>query len=347
MMRLSPLARKQWLRFKSIKRGYFSALILVALLIMSCFAELFVNNRAVIVSYHGTVYFPTYGAFLPGSTFGLGYPYETNYRDLAERLASARDGWVLMPPVPYSAFENDLRESTYPPYPPSIASRHYLGTDTTGRDVLARLVYGFRIAIGFSLMLLLCNYAIGIAVGCAMGFWGGVFDLFFQRVIEVWSNVPFLYVIMIIASIMVPTFWTLTLVMVLFGWMSMTWYMRTSTYKEKTRDYVMAARALGASSPRIIARHILPNTVSVIVTFIPFSIAGGITALTALDYLGFGLPPPTPSWGDLLSQGTDNLDYPWIVTSVVSAMIAVLLMVTYIGEAVREAFDPKQFTYYE
>jgi microcin C transport system permease protein len=306
-----------------------------------------VNNRALIVSYQGKLYFPTYGAFLPGTTFGLGYDYETNYRELRSTFAENGAGWVLMPPVPYNAFENDLRDSTYPPYPPSFATRHFLGTDTTGRDVVARLVYGFRIAIGFSLVLLLCNYLIGIAVGCAMGFWGGAFDLFFQRVIEVWSNVPFLYVIMIVASIMVPTFWTLTFVMVLFGWMSMTWYMRTSTYKEKARDYVMAARALGASSTRIVARHILPNTVSVIVTFIPFSIASGITALTALDYLGFGLLPPTPSWGDLLSQGTDNLDSPWIVTSVVSAMIVILLMVTYIGEAIREAYDPKRFTYYE
>jgi len=346
-MTISPLARKQWHRFKSIKRGYYAALALAGLLVMSCAAEMLVNNRALIVSYQGKLYFPTYGAFLPGSTFGLGYDYETNYRELRSRFADSDDGWVLMPPVPYNAFENDLRELTYPPYPPSFATRHFLGTDTTGRDIVARLVYGFRIAIGFSLMLLLCNYLIGIAVGCAMGFWGGAFDLFFQRVIEVWSNVPFLYVIMIVSSIMVPTFWTLTFVMVLFGWMSMTWYMRTSTYKEKTRDYVMAARALGASSTRIVARHILPNTVSVIVTFIPFSIASGITALTALDYLGFGLLPPTPSWGDLLSQGTDNLDSPWIVTSVVTAMIVILLMVTYIGEAIREAFDPKRFTFYE
>ena len=346
-MTISPLTLKQWHRFKSIKRGYYAALALAGLLAMSCAAEMLVNNRALIVSYQGKLYFPTYGAFLPGTTFGLGYDYETNYRELRSSLAGNGAGWVLMPPVPYNAFENDLRESTYPPYPPSFATRHFLGTDTTGRDVVARLVYGFRIAMGFSLVLLLCNYLIGIAIGCAMGFWGGAFDLFFQRVIEVWSNVPFLYVIMIVASIMVPTFWTLTLVMVLFGWMSMTWYMRTSTYKEKTRDYVMAARALGASSTRIIARHVLPNTVSVIVTFIPFSIASGITALTALDYLGFGLLPPTPSWGDLLSQGTDNLDSPWIVTSVVMAMIVILLMVTYIGEAVREAFDPKRFTYYE
>ena len=346
-MTLSPLAARQWKRFRSIKRGYYAFLVLLALLLLSCAAELLINSRALIVSYQGQLFFPTYGAFIPGSTFGLGYDYETNYRELATRLADSGQGWVLMPLIPFNPYENDFRESEYPPYPPSLATRHLLGTDTTGRDVVARLVYGFRIAIVFSAVLLAFNYLIGIAVGCAMGFWGGAFDLLFQRLIEVWSNVPFLYVIMIVASIMVPTFWTLTFVMVMFGWMSMTWYMRTATYREKARDYVMSARALGASSTRIIARHIMPNTVSVIVTFIPFSIAGGITGLTALDYLGFGLPAPTPSWGELLSQGTDNLDRPWIVMSVVGAMIFVLLIVTYIGEAIREAVDPKRFTYYE
>ena len=180
-----------------------------------------------------------------------------------------------------------------------------------------------------------------------MGFWGGAFDLLFQRLIEIWSNVPFLYVIMIVASVIIPSFWTLAFIMVIFGWMGMTWDMRTATYKEKAREFVEAAKALGASNKRMIFRHILPNTVSIIVTFIPFSIATGVTALTALDYLGFGLPPPTPSWGELLSQGTSNLQAPWIVTSVVFAMTIVLLMVTYIGEAVREAFDPKRFTFYE
>jgi len=348
VIELSPLARKQWQRFRSIKRGYYSAIVMAALLGVSCAAELLVNSRALIVSYQGEWYFPTYGAFLPGTTFGLDYDYETNYRELAARLIEEdRGDWVLLPIVPFDPFENDLQAGVYPPYAPSVAGGHFLGTDTTGRDVVARLLYGFRIAIAFALLLLACNYAIGIAIGCAMGFWGGAFDLLFQRLIEVWSNVPFLYVIMIIASVMVPNFWTLATVMVLFGWMSMTWYMRTSTYKEKAREYVMAARALGASNVRIIARHVLPNTISVIVTFIPFSIASGITALTALDYLGFGLPPPTPSWGELLDQGTANLDYPWIVSSVVIAMVVVLLMVTYIGEAIREAFDPKQFSYYE
>ena len=254
---------------------------------------------------------------------------------------------MLLPPVPYSAYETDFQTDAFPPYAPSFATKHFLGTDVTGRDILARLVYGFRLAMAFAVILLLCNYVIGIALGCAMGFWGGAFDLVFQRLIEIWSNVPFLYVIMIIASVIVPNFWTLVVAMVIFGWMSMTWYMRTTTYKEKAREYVSAARALGATNTRIVFVHILPNTISIIVTFIPFSIASGVTALTALDYLGFGLPPPTPSWGELLSQGTANLRAPWIVTSVVAAMSLVLLMVAYIGEAIREAFDPKQFTYYE
>jgi microcin C transport system permease protein len=357
LLRLDPQTIKQWRRFRSIKRGYYSLLIVALLLVASVFAELLVNNRALIVHYRGEYSFPTYAAFQPGTAFGLDYQYETNYRELkakfAEQRTSAaaaeadRDNWVLLPPVPYNAYETDFKTDAFPPYAPSIASQHYFGTDVTGRDILARLVYGFRLAMGFAAILLLCNYVIGIAIGCTMGYWGGPFDLLFQRLIEIWSNVPFLYVIMIIASVIVPNFWTLIVAMVIFGWMSMTWYMRTSTYKEKAREYVSAARALGASSSRIVFVHILPNTIAVIVTFIPFSVASGVTALTALDYLGFGLPPPTPSWGELLEQGTANLQAPWIVTSVVAAMAIVLLMVTYIGEAIREAFDPKQFTFYE
>ncbi len=352
MIRLSPLTIKQWRRFRSIKRGYWSAIGLVVLVGLSLVAEAFVNSRALVVYYEGEVHFPTYSDFIPGKTFGLDYEYETNYRELADRFEADADSgnWILMPLVPYNALENDLSDEVgaRPYTPPSVATEHYLGTDTTGRDVLARLVYGFRLAMGFALLLLVSNYVIGVAVGCAMGFWGGAFDLIFQRIIEIWNNVPFLYVIMIVASIVVPSFWTLMGVMVLFGWTGMTWYMRTSTYKEKAREYVSAARALGASNSRIIFGHILPNTISVIVTFVPFSVAGGITALTALDYLGFGLPPPTPSWGELLAQGTSHVhEAPWIVASVVSAMVLVLLMVTYVGEAIREAFDPKQFSYYE
>jgi microcin C transport system permease protein len=357
-MRLNPQTIKQWRRFRSIKRGYYSLLLLGGLLVMTLAAELLINSRAIVVMYEGEFYFPTYSGYVPGQTFGLDYAYETNYRELAEKFAARRaeavatgssdpGNWLIMPPVAFNPFETDFRDDAFPPYSPSFDYGHYLGTDITGRDILARLFYGFRLAMAFAAILLVCNYVIGIAIGCAMGYWGGVFDLFFQRLIEVWSNVPFLYVIMIVASVIVPNFWTLVAVMVIFGWMSMTWYMRTATYREKAREYVAAARSLGSSNIRIIFRHILPNTISIVVTFIPFSVATGVTALTALDYLGFGLQPPTPSWGELLAQGTANLQSPWIVSSVVIAMTVVLLMVAYIGEAIREAFDPKKFSYYE
>jgi microcin C transport system permease protein len=349
LLRFNPITIKRWQRFRAIRRGYWSAIILGALILASCFAELLINNRAVLVHYEGQLYFPTYGAIIPGRQFGLDYDYETDYRELQRKFAAepANGNRVIMPIVPYGPLETDLREDEFPPYAPSISQRHYLGTDTTARDIVARLVYGFRIAIWFSLILLVCNYLIGVTLGCMMGFWGGVFDLALQRLIEIWSNIPFLYVIMIVASIVPPGFWTLLGIMIIFGWTSMTWYMRTATYKESARDYVMAARALGASNSRIIFRHILPNTVSTIVTFVPFSVASGITALTALDYLGFGLPPPTPSWGELLKQGTDNLESMWIAGAVVVAMTVVLMLVTYIGEAIREAFDPRKFSFYE
>ncbi len=349
MIKINPLTLKKIQRFKSIKRGYYSFLLFIFILVLAIFGELFINNRALLVKHEGKLYFPTYGSIIPGTTFGLDYKYETNYRDLKKKYKNENsDNFVLLPVVPYSPYENDLKEGIYPPTAPSVKDSHYLGTDKTGRDVLARLVYGFRIAIFFSLILLLCNYSIGITLGCLMGYVGGKFDLVFQRIIEIWSNIPFLYVVMIIASIVTPSFLILIVIMLLFGWMGMTWYLRTITYKEKSRDYVMAARSLGASQWRIIFDHIIPNTISIIVTFIPFSISSGIVSLTALDYLGFGLLPPTPSWGELLSQGLDRMDdASWIVISVVSAMTIVLTMVTFIGEAIREAFDPKKYTTYE
>ncbi len=346
IFKLNPITRRRWARFRSIKRGYYSALILSALVLISLCAELLVNNRALIVHYQGQWYFPTYGAVLNGKTFGLDYDYEADYKALKQQFAEKDQGnWVLLPPIPYNAFETDLVENDFPPLAPSLL--HWLGTDTTGRDVAARLLYGFRIAIAFSAVLLLFEYAIGITIGCLMGYWGGAFDLVFQRLIEIWSNIPTLYVIMIVASIVTPGFWTLLLIMIAFSWTGMTWYMRTASYRENTRDYVLAARSIGASGSRIIFKHILPNSISTVVTFVPFSVAAGVTALTALDYLGFGLPAPTPSWGELLKQGTDNLESPWIVSSVVIAMTLVLMLVTFIGEAIREAFDPKAYFTYE
>ncbi len=347
-MKLNPQTIKKLQRFRSIRRGYYSLVIFCLMVILSLGAELLVNSRALVVRYQGKTYFPTYAQVIPGRTFGLDYDYETNYRQLAERFRKAgRGDWVLMPPVPWNPYENDLRLDRYPPFPPSIRDRHYLGTDTMGRDIVARLVYGFRIAIFFALALLAVNFSIGVSIGSAMGYWGGRFDLIFQRIIEIWSNVPFLYVIIIISSIVVPSFFMLIVIMALFGWIGITWTIRTTAYKERAREYVLAARAMGASDMRIIFRHIIPNTMAIIVTFAPFAVSGGIVALTSLDYLGFGLPPPTPSWGELLQQGWANLEAWWIVASVIGAMVVTLLTVTFIGEAVREAFDPRMYTIYE
>lgn len=350
MINLNPITIKTLRRFRTIKRGYYSFIILAILIVFSIFAELLVNSRALLVKHEGSYYFPTYGDIIPGSTFGLGYEYETSYRDLAKILNSPDDknNFVLLPPVPYNPYENDLKDTAFPPFPPSLKDKHYLGTDKTGRDIVARLVYGFRIAIFFSIIFLFANYIIGIAIGCMMGYFGGFFDLFFQRIIEIWSNVPYLYAIIIVSSIVIPNFISLLAIMIFFEWIGMTWYMRTATYKEKSREYVLAAKTLGASNSRIIFMHILPNTISLIITFVPFSIAGAITALTALDYLGFGLPPPTPSWGQLLNEAAEfSIDAIWIGASVIAALVAVLVMVTFIGEAIREAFDPKMHMTYE
>lgn len=347
-MKLNPLTIRKIRRFQSLKRGYYSFIVFVGMILVSLFAELLVNNRALIVHYEGKYSFPTYGNMIPGATYGQGYEYETNYRELARRFQDEGKGnWILMPVVPYNPYENDLRQDEFPPFPPSAKDQHYFGTDAVGRDIVARLVYGFRIAISFSLLLLIANYTIGVSIGSAMGFFGGKFDLFFQRIIEILTNIPFLYVIIIISSIMVPNFYMLILIMAFFGWTAITWTMRTATYKERAREYVLAAKALGASNFRIIFKHIIPNTIAIIVTFAPFSVSGGIIALTSLDYLGFGLPPPTPSWGELLQQGWNNMDAWWIAGSVVAAMVVTLVTVTFIGEAVREAFDPKLHTTYE
>ena len=348
MISLNPVTQKKIRRFRSIKRGFWSLVILLVMMFISFFAEVFINSRALLVYYDGSFYFPTYTRMIPGSEFNMGYAYETNYRDLKKKCQQeTSSNFVILPPVPYNPYENDLKFTAYPPFPPSFGEKHFLGTDNVGRDILARLVYGFRTAIVFSFFLLVLNYTIGITIGCSMGYFGGKFDLIFQRIIEIWNNVPFLYVIIIIASIVIPSFMILILIMAFFGWIGITWVMRTMTYKEKEKEYILAVRSLGASHARIIFKHIIPNTLSVIVTYAPFAISGGIVSLTSLDYLGFGLPAPTPSWGELLSQGWQNMEAWWIVSSVVAALVITLMTVTFIGEGIREAFDPKQHTLYE
>lgn len=354
MFSFNPQTLKKLHRFRDIKRGYYSFLILVGLLVLLAFGELLVNSRAIIVSYQGQLYFPTYSAFHPGTDFGFDYSYEVNYRDLQSRFEREGNGdWLLMPPVPYNPYENNARDGVFKPTAPSLADRHFLGTDTTSRDILSRLFYGTRIALVFALAFMVCVYVIGISIGCAMGYFGGVFDLVFQRLIEIWSNIPFLYMVIIVFSVIpsalsIPArIGILLIVMVLFSWTGMTYYMRTETYKEKSRDYIAAARIIGASDSRIIFKHVLPNVLSTLVTFMPFTIVSAISAITALDFLGFGLPAPTPSLGELLKQGTSNLrTAPWIVSSAFATLVILLTLITFIGEAVRESFDPKKFTIY-
>jgi microcin C transport system permease protein len=355
MFRLDPLTKKKLKRFRSIKRGYYSFIILITLFVASLFAELWINNKALIVRYDGQFFFPTYSKVYAGSDFGLDYSYEVDYRDLQKifRENSESGNWVLMPPIPYSPFENVFRPSVFHPIAPNAEWKHFLGTDTTGRDILARLVYGFRTAMLFAIAFTFFVYLIGIIIGCAMGYFGGWVDLLGQRMVEIWSNIPFLYMVIIMNSLLPPGFplevriLLLLVIMVAFSWTGMTYFMRTGTYKEKARDYTAAAILGGAGSTRIIFTHILPNILATLVTLLPFTIAQAIVAVTALDFLGFGLPPPTPSIGELLRQGTSNFSAGWIVGSAFATMVVILTLVTFIGEAVREAFDPKKFTVYQ
>ena len=352
---LNPLTARKLKRFREIRRGYYSAVLLVALTGLSLFAELMVNDRAIIVSYEGEWFFPTYSDVKLGATFGLTgtdalIPVE--YRALQQRFEGT-DNWVLMPMVPWGPYFNDTVDGVLKAQAPDFSRGHFLGTDSTGRDVLSRLIYGFRTAIFFAIAFTALTYLIGVTIGCAMGYFGGVFDLLFQRIIEIWSNIPFLYMVIIVFSVIPSTYdigtriGILLLIMVLFSWTGLTYYMRTETYKEKARDYTAAALVLGAGTSRVIFRHILPNTIATMVTFVPFTVVSAITAITALDFLGWGLPPPTPSIGELLKQGTANLTTaPWIVTSAFVALVFILAVVTFIGEAIREAFDPRKFTLY-
>ncbi len=347
-IRLNPLTVKKIKSFRAIKRGYYSLIALLIMLFFSMLAEFFINSNALVVKYEGEYYFPVISNSYQGKDFGQNISGPANYKDLAKQFEKNQnsDNYVIMPLVPYNPYEQDFSQGQ-PPLKPSLTNGHILGTDIIGRDILARLVYGFRIAIVFALVVMAITYTIAVIYGCAMGYFGGKFDLFSQRIVEIWSMIPTLYVIMILVSILKPTLMLFIGITVFFGWTGMTWYMRTLTYRERTRDYVMAARALGASTWRILFKHILPNTMVMIVTIAPFTIAGLITTLTSLDYLGLGLLPPTPSWGELLKQGKDHLEAPWILISVVTSLTAVLTMVTFIGEATRAAFDPKKFTRYE
>ncbi|KXK46955.1 MAG: peptide/nickel transport system permease protein [Chlorobi bacterium OLB5] len=337
--------RKRWRKFKTLKRGYYAFLVLVVLYGISFILPLFINHTAIMVKYNGSYYFPMFKSGIYESSFfgqeGFG---EANYRRLKEAFSNAEgDNWVLMPLYPFSPNENLLDETEgSPPHPPS--GKHWFGTDDRARDVFARTLYGFNISISFALVVTFFAYLIGVSIGSILGFFGGKVDIFGQRIIEIWSTLPFLYVMIIVSSILQPNFILLVFILTAFSWMGITYYVRGEFYREKARDYVSAAVSLGAKNKTIIFKHILPNSLTPIISFAPFAIVADISALVSLDFLGFGLPPPTPSWGQLVRQGMTNIEHWWLVAVPLAAMFLTLIAIVFIGEAIREAFDPKVYS---
>ncbi|MFA5404651.1 MAG: ABC transporter permease subunit [Ignavibacteria bacterium] len=337
------LLKKRWRKFKTIKRGYYSFLIIVFLYLLSFILPLFIGKSALIVKYNDEFYFPVF-SYHPASEFNQNISGESNYRLLKKQFQEENVGnWVLLPLYPFGPNENLLDEMEgNPPHPPSL--KHILGTDTSGRDVLARVAYGFNVSISFALLVTFFAFLIGIIIGALQGFFGGLVDIFFHRFIEIWSTLPFFYVIIIVSSLLVPNFFLLCLIMTLFSWVGITYYIRGEFYREKSKDYVSAAVAMGAPNRKLIFKHILPNSLTPIISFAPFVIVGNIASLVSLDFLGFGLPPPTPSWGQLMEQGMSNIEYWWLVAFPLVVQFFTLIGIVFIGEAVREAFDPKVYS---
>jgi len=339
---LSSITRSRLQKFRSIKRAWYSFWLLTIAFLIALFSEQIANDHPLLLHYDGHYYFPTV-KFYSAQTFGGKYKTEADYLKLRrDPQFKAMGGWMIMPVIPHSPLHPYLDEPGFPPHRPS--AHHWLGTDSSARDVLARLIYGFRICMTFALSLTALSTLLGIVIGGIQGYFGGKTDLFLQRLIEIWSALPFLYVVILLGSIYGQSFAILLFVMALFQWIALSYYMRGEFYKLREQQYVWAAKAVGASHGRILFRQMLPNGMTPVITIIPFMLVAGISSLTALDFLGFGLPPPTPSWGEMIQQGLQNLQAPWIATSAVTALFITLLLATFIGEGVRDAFDPKSLT---
>ena len=351
--RSETIFQKRLRKFRRIKRGYYAFVLIVVAYVLSFFLPLVMTNQAYLVKYNGEYYFPLL-SYHAASEFGMTAFGEPDYRELKKQLDDEGKGnWVLLAHYPYSPNESIFTLAEPPPNQPS--SEHFFGTDDRGRDVFVRLAYGFNISLTFALFVMIFSEGVGTIVGALLGYFGGKLDIVGQRVIEIWSSLPFLYTIIIISSIVVPvyvpgrmlvaqpSFWLLVFILAAFEWVTITYYIRGEFYREKAKDYVGAAIATGVSEPKIMFRHILPNALTPLVSFAPFVIVANISALVALDFLGFGLPEPTPSWGELIGQGMENLTKWWLVVFPLSAMFVTLMLVVFIGEAVRVAFDPKEF----
>jgi len=341
-MALSPLTRRRIATFRAHRRGLWSLRIFAVLFVVCLCAEFVANDRPLLIRTPAGWFVPVLRDY-PEDAFGPElFPGPADYKDPDVQAAIRRDGWMVWPPLTF-AYRTEAHDLSRPaPSPPE--SHHPLGTDDQARDVLARVIYGFRVSVLFGFVLTAAASAIGIAAGAVQGFYGGLTDLLFQRFIEVWGGMPQLYLLIILASVITPTFWILLLFLLLFSWMGLTGVVRAEFLRGRNLDYVRAARALGVSDAAIMARHILPNALVATFTFLPFILSGSVVTLTSLDFLGFGLPPGSASLGELVSQAKTNLQAPWLGIVAFVVLGGILTLLVFIGEAVRDAFDPRLAT---
>jgi microcin C transport system permease protein len=361
--RLSPLNRRRLANFRRNRRGWWSFWIFTVLFVLSLGAEFIANDKPFLVEYDGGYYFTGFKAY-PETTFGGDFETEADYRDpYLQKLVAEKGGWMIWPPIRYSYDTHNLDLPTPAPSPPTwmltdaqcepIATKlggkgcgalewNWLGTDDQGRDVVARLIYGFRISVLFGLILTVISSIIGVAAGAVQGYFGGWTDLIFQRFIEIWTAIPALYLLLIISSVLVPGFWVLLGILLLFSWVALVGLVRAEFLRARNFEYVQAARALGVSNGVIMWRHMLPNAMVATLTMMPFIVSSSVMTLTALDFLGFGLPPGSPSLGELLAQGKANVQAPWLGLTGFFTVAIMLSLLIFIGEAVRDAFDPRK-----
>jgi microcin C transport system permease protein len=337
--RLSPLSRRRLANFRANRRGFWSLWVFLFLFFATLFAEVIANERPVLIWYDGSIYMPVFRSY-PETAFGGEFETEAEYRDPFVQELIAEKGWMIWPPIPFSYNTINLNLSQPAPAPPSAVN--WLGTDDQARDVLARLIYGFRISVLFGLILTVLSSIIGIVAGAVQGYFGGWVDLSFQRFIEVWTAIPTLYLLIIVASFIEPTFWILLGILLAFSWVALVGVVRAEFLRARNFEYVRAARALGLSNGKIMFRHLLPNAMVATLTFMPFILNGSITTLTSLDFLGFGLPPGSPSLGELLAQGKSNIQAWWLGITAFFSIAIMLSLLIFIGEAVRDALDPRK-----
>jgi microcin C transport system permease protein len=337
---LTPINARRWANFKANKRGYWSLWLFLVLFVVSIFAEFIANDKPFLVKYDGGYYMPIFNTY-PETTFGGEFKTEADYRDpYVQELVKNKGGWMVWPIIRYSYRTINLNLPVPAPAPPS--AENWLGTDDQGRDVVARVIYGFRISVLFGLVLTLLSSVIGVAAGALQGYFGGWTDLLFQRFIEIWGSIPTLYLLIIISAVIEPSFWILLTIMLAFSWTALVGVVRAEFLRGRNFEYVTAARALGLSNWRIMYKHLLPNAMVATLTFMPFILNGSITTLTSLDFLGFGLPPGSPSLGELLAQGKANLQAPWLGLTGFFVIAIMLSLLIFIGEAVRDALDPRK-----